>query len=245
MAHRETVLCELFGGSPPLGLDCGRFLDLDPAGGRIASACTLKGLARMGLRAAAVTARDMFYGVDFIRRIADSTGIVFVCANILWEDSGSSVFPAWETLPLDNLTLAVTALAQCQAGRRFPGLGTWATVPPDSVLEDVRGTIPEGADLVVLLTDMDEESLGGLLPRFPEVDIVLTSSRKVHSKSPFKIGGVHVVHPRPDGGSVEVVVIPRSSVRGCSAIGYLSRPLGTQIAPNPETDAWLRRCLRR
>lgn len=242
LARRAALLKKLYDDNTLTGFDCGGYLDLDPAGGRNASICTLVGLARMGLEAAAVTSRDMFYGVDFLKTAADSAQVDLVCSNIIWQDTGARLFNSWVTYPIGDLQVAVTAIAHHQPGRRFPGLGTWTTVPPDSVIGSLRGSVPHGADLVILLTDLSEAVLRELLVEFPEIDVTLTSSRQVYNDSPFKVENCTVFHPRPNGGALEGFIFHNSKTSN-SGLNFFSHPLTRRVTPDRDMNKWVQSCL--
>jgi len=244
MSPRVTLMKSLFGEQHPIALDCGGVLDLDPLAGRIRSECTIRALGMLGLRAAFVGVRDLFYGERFLRNIADSAGVKLVCANVLNSADGLPMFALWDIQESQGLRIAITGMAQCLEGQQFPGYDTWALTSPDSVIAEVRNSIPEDADLIVLLTDMSERTLGEFLPSFPEVDIVFTSSRMIVHPSPFLIGEATVINPRPDGGFIDVVHLPKNWKRG-EAVVFESHPLHNRLPADETMDLWLKDCLAR
>ena len=243
LARRASLIRDRFKGIEIIGLDCGGFLDLDPAGGRTASACTMAGLSHLQLKVCGVTARDMFYGNDFIVSSAETSGVALVCSNIVNCATGENLFERWVILEAGGFVSGITGIARHQPGRRFPGLGTWTTIPLDSILVDLRNSIPAGVDIVVLLTDLGEEELRDFLPLMPEFNLVFSSSRDIKTESPFSIGSATVIHPRPNGGAVDGIVVPIRS-RNLSASTYFSYPLKMQVSPDPEVEAWLKDCLK-
>ncbi len=238
LATRFKLVHELFPERIPTGLDCGGILDLDPDGGKFASRCAFFGLARQGLRVLGVTPRDLFYGIDFLKLIADSAGIQLVSGNLVVPESGRRIFKSWVTIEIDDVRLAVTSLVNYQAGRRFTAPIGWTRIAPETVLGEILDNIPDGSDYIILLTDMSEDDLRELLPRYPQFDLALTSSRKFRSGSSFTLGKTLVAHPGTDGQSLNWVVFHPDS-----PAEFLSRPLPVKAGEDPETARWLKDCL--
>lgn len=202
--RRESLLRAHFGESFPFGIDCGAFLDLDPEGGMARSRCTLVLLARQGLKVAGVSARDLYYGPEFLLKASAQAGVILVSANIV--QSGKPLLPAWTTLQIDSTIIALTSIAE-----RIPALaapGGITCLSPDSALSALRSSRPK-ADLYCLLTDLDEATLRRALGGVQFVDIVITSNRQLVTATPFKIGNTTVLHPDPDGRQLEWLRIPR------------------------------------
>jgi len=242
IAPRAALMKRLFPTGFPLGLDCGGYLDLDPEGGQSRSLCSLIGLRQQGLEVIFAGARDLFYGENYLKRTADSAGVVLVCANIVREPGGESLFDHWRVVERDGWCIAVTGVAEYLEGQRFPGVECWRVVPPDSTVGELRRTQPPDADLVVLLTEMNEKSLQAFLPEFPEAELVFTSNRLIKQPSPFWVGSSLVIHPQPDGGFIDVVKIP-PGWSGKDSIVFESHILKADTPPDAATLKWMRKCL--
>ena len=240
LATRFKLVSELFPERIPTGLDCGGILDLDPEGGKFASRCAFLGLARQGLRVLGVTPRDLFYGIDFLKSIADSAGIQLVSGNLTVPKSGKRIFRSWITIEIGDVRLAITSLVNYQAGRRFTAPIGWTRSAPETVLGEILDNIPDGSDYIILLTDMSEDDLRKLLPRYPQFDLAVTSSRKFRSGSSFTLGKTLVAHPGTDGQSLNWVVFHPDS-----PAEFLSQPLPVKAGEDSETAQWLKDCLGR
>ncbi len=244
LARRASVLEKMFSGDKILGLDCGGLLDLDPEGGRLRSLCTIKGLQRQGLQIIGVETRDLFYGVDFIGKIADSLGIELICANIVQDRTREPVFEPYAKIDFNGWDINLAGLAEHVKGLRIPGVGTWITLPADSALDALKAALIEPSDLNILLTDMSEQSLRRVLPKLPQIQIVFTSSRKIITPSPFWIDSIMVVRPMMDGGAVNGVKLPPGWNRTVD-FRYLDVPLNRSIDKNEAAEEWLMDCLGR
>ena len=240
--RRQTLLTNRYNNVDYFSLDCGGFQDLDPDGGKQASLCTILGLKKMGLKAVFVGMRDLFYGEKFLRSLSDSAGVPLISANLIDNKTGITRFLPWFEIEFSDKILAITGFAEHLSERRFPGPGNINTVAPDSVLNKIRQTIPEKADVVIMLTDMSESNLQSFLPLFSELDIVFTSSRKIDSISPFEIAGITVVKPMRDGGSLDGVVISSPS-NGEIQTRVIKEVLKERVKPDPGTKKWLNECL--
>jgi len=244
IARRATLMQKLFSQKQPLGMDCGQFLDIDPNGGRMRSACAILALRRMGTEVALVATRDLYYGVDFISEIADSADMKLLCANILHSETKQLIFPMWVELNRDGCHIAITGLTWHFPHRRIPGMDSWITIPPDSALIQLRNTVPFTADLTILLTDMSESELNEFIPMFPELDIVFTSSRRVYTPSPIALGSTSIIRPQPDGAFLEGISVLFDS-NSVSKISFFSHPLNKLITADKDYVLWLENCQKR
>jgi len=244
IARRATLMRQLFQNNQPLGVDCGQLLDLDPEGGRMRSACAILSLGRLGTEVSLVATRDLFYGVDFIKDVADSADIDLVCANIIDGSTGKTIFPKWIELEYRDVTLAFTGLTQHFPHKRIPGMDSWMTAPIDSALKYIKASIPSNAERIILLTDMSESELNELIPTFPELDIVFTSSRRVYTPSPIVVNSTLIVRPQPDGSFLEGIVIPISE-KTTTSNRFITHPLNASIASDIEFEGWLENCQKR
>ncbi len=241
LARRATLMRQLYGNRVPLGVDCGQLLDLDPEGGKMRSVCAILSLGRMGTEVSLVSKRDLYYGVDFIKHVADSADISLVCANIVDSISEELIFTRWVELEHEDVKIAFTGLTQHFPHRRIPGMDSWVTVPTDSAIVQIKKTVPQSADLVILLTDMSESELSKLIPSFPTLDIVLTSSRRVYSPSPIAVNSTLIIRPQPDGSSLEGVMLPIDVVRIASCRVFIY-PINASISSDDEFEKWLKKC---
>ena len=98
LSQRIVMSNERFPNQMLSGLDCGAILDLDPEMGRFTSRCTIFGLAKLGLKVIGVTPRDLFYGVEFLKSIADSAGVQLVSANLFDAETDELIFKPWAVL---------------------------------------------------------------------------------------------------------------------------------------------------
>jgi len=240
LGRYAALLQKELGTENPVGLDCGRILDLDFEGGRERSRCTIFGLARTGLKVIGVAPRDLFYGVDFLRQTADSAEIELVSANLIDAETNLPLFGKWTTVSANGIKLAVTSLVSYQPGRRYTLPIGWTAVSPDSVIDDLIEQKPAGADYTILLTDMAESELQVFITSHPQFDLAFTSSRKVSTPSPFYIGACMVARPEADGRFLSWIEFKEDR-----KIEFFSRPLSNNLSEDKETTKWLRKCLGR
>ncbi len=236
----------------PVGLDCGRLLDLNPEGGKFSSRCTLFGLGNLGLKVMGPTPRDLFYGIDFLRNTADSAGVNLVSANLIDGESDSLLFPQWKLITAESIShrevkLAITSLITYHPGQEYiAGLRMWMVEHPDSVIAGLFAAAPD-ADIYILTTDMSEQLLRSFLVENTSFNIVLTSSRQVYTPSPFQIESTFVANPSADGKSVDGITIQLDKQTDQLSDNYqwFSYPLNRQLTEDEATKQWLDNCLGR
>lgn len=240
--RRATVVRELVGAAPYVGVDCGAILDLDPEGGRTRSHCSIAGLARQGLKVIGATSRDLFYGPNFLRDAAHHAGVTVVSANLtVFARPATRLFDEWAHFELQGAQIAVTSLCAPAPARTGGQPESWTAVTPDSLLPSLQASIPPHAACVVLLTDLDEAALRRLLNQSDLFDVAVTSSRQTFTATPFRVGRCVVIHPEADGRSVDALVIPRS---GRAAEGrHIRLPVTLRAPADAATADWLKECL--
>ena len=202
------------------------------------SRCSLKGLARQGLKIVGVAGRDLYYGRSFLDEAASSASVQLTSANIIGTN-GKAVYPLWLSIEVKGVEVAVASLAETLPRQAAPGSLT--TSPPDSVIATLEQTIPPNAKLRVLLTDLAEAPLRTLLNQTSLFDVALTSSRQIYTATPFMVGSCVVIHPEPDGRSLEAFIIP-PDLR-VAAGWMLRRPIERTTPEDPQFTNWLNDCL--
>ena len=238
--RRATVMKEIFSDYMPVSVDCGGILDLDPEGGMNASRCTFFGLAQMGLKVLGVMPRDMFYGIEFLKSTADSSGVTLVSGNIIEAATEEPLFEIWATVSSGNKRFAVASLANYQQGRKYVAPIGWTITHQDSVIQHLAATIPQNIDYTILLTNMGEGSIREFIGKYPYFNLVLTSSRQFYTESHFLLEEILVAHPKPDGQSIDWVVFHNDTPPR-----FKTRLLPQSIKVNPKTNEWLHDCLGR
>lgn len=240
LSRRVTAMEQRFTDEYPLGIDCGGILDLDPEWGQRKSSCLLHGMARLGLKIMGVSKRDLFYGTNYIRSMADSAGIKLISANIFIDDS--LIFEKWASIPYKGHNLAFTSLVDHDPENRAAILGSWYSAPVDSTLHRLSSELPDAADIIILLTDISETELKTLLEKWTFFDVVFTSSRQFYARSPLQFGETMVVQPGRDGRSIDGIVATFNN-SGDNEIAFFTIPLTRNIRINDETVNWVDTCL--
>lgn len=240
LGRHAEMMSEIFPGQAPVGLDCGAILDLDWEGGELRSRCAIHGMARLGLKVIGVVPRDLFYGVDFLRSIADSAHITLVSANLIAASTNQLLFKPWTTISIENTNLFVTSLANYQPDRRYNIPVGWTRCSPDSVIGELIASIPPEIDYTVLLTDMSENDLRCFLTDYTVFDLALTSSRLVYTESPFKVCNTYVANPEADGRFISWIELEDEK-----PVKFQKVPLHNKARQNPVIMKWLEECLGR
>lgn len=240
--RRTTLLKQSLGDSPYFALDCGGILDLDPDGGTARSKCTISGLAREGLKAIAVSSRDLFYGTKFLEKVAEESRVKLLSLNLVaTTDHRRNLFVPWMSIEANGKKVLVTGLTLPVPIRSGVEQGSWVALSPDSILTKVDTSKIADASLVILLTDLDEASLRRFLLNTSVFDIAITSSQQVYSATPFRVGDCLVLHPDNDGRSFEAISIPADGDVFSSRL--LHQPITRTTASDPTTAAFLKECL--
>lgn len=242
LARRQTALQSLDSTIHWVGLDAGGFLDLDPEGGKTRSLCAFEILAKQGHRVFGVTARDLFYGIDFLQNAFLRFQLRAVSANIVAAPQTEPLFPPWDTLIVDGLTLAVTSLSLPPTySGDSPG---WKVEAPEKVISRLIDLSPHSAQVRILLTDADEATLREWGDAIECFHLVISSSRYIYTQTPFTIGKTWVVKPQMEGRALDGMILTWERGR-LQILQHFSVPLGSHWPPDRDTERRLSRCFER
>ena len=141
---------------------------------------------RLGYLAANVTDREIAMGVDEFQKLAAAASFPLISANIIYQDDGSSVFPATaeRTLPPQSwrgdkpLKLGIVGLTRENPAflRRTEDGRKVVVASPVQAAAGVVPQLRERSDVVILLARMGTRELNRVLAQVPGIDIVLAGN---------------------------------------------------------------------
>ncbi len=226
-AHPHTVL-----------IDAGN-LFADPAGDAVEqSRFVAEQTAKMGYSVVGVGPYEIGHGVDAVRRIAASTGMEFVSANLA-DASGDLLFAPYEIVEKNGVRIAVTsvydpALATAPYDAKVSGLQAL------SPLETLRNWLPElnaKADVVVVLSNLNGSGGVELLRALGDtpahrIDFVIEGLAERQYPNPRQFGASRMLAANARGkylGQVSLVVSGSEIVDVMNEV----HPLDTKLAEEP------------
>lgn len=169
----------------------------------------MKAMAAMKYAAANVGEQDLLLSLDYLRYVADFTGVPVISANIV-NPAGAPIFQQYVlrtvTVSSRTITLGVVGIISPEFK------ATIESVNPEIVVEDYNpvlkrlvGRLRPQVDLLVLLAHASSEEAGAIAQDFPQFDLVIAGHSGDDPMSvPQMEGNVPVVFAGTNGMHVGV-----------------------------------------
>ncbi|RJP69616.1 MAG: hypothetical protein C4532_10750 [Candidatus Abyssobacteria bacterium SURF_17] len=139
----------------------------------------MKGMAEMGYDAVNVGEQDLLLGLDYVKYVADFTGVPFVSANIV-DAEGKLVFQEYAR---SEIAVGRTKLVSIAVGIISPSFKEEieninpgiSFVEYEATLKRLIPQLRKKADLLVVLAHMNEDEAALLAERLPQIDLIIVS----------------------------------------------------------------------
>lgn len=183
--------------------------------GKIVEACNAS-----GLDAACVGPLDFAEGLDALLRIHRNGKHDLVCANLVWERSGTPVLKPYTVIEKEGLSIGVFGLLDPASPLQGLGSGSQgARVRVEPLFETAAKAAAQlrkrGCRVVVALSAVDPKRIRVLAKRVPEVDIFIGGDPTDKLMIPYRVGSTLVAGSSQLGkyvGHVEVSAEARGRV---------------------------------
>ncbi len=136
-------------------------------------------MAQMGYVALNVGARDLTVGVDVLKAKAKAHGIALVSANLVDAKTRKPAFEPWIVRPLGKIKVGIFGLVTSSPVARKArfddqGLAIEAMIP--AARAAVAALRSEGADVIIVLSQLARKEIDALGDEVPQIDLVLGST---------------------------------------------------------------------
>jgi len=155
------------------------------------SKINLKAMELMGYDCIAVGNDEFNFGREFLKDAIDKTNIPFVSANIEWNKILASVIKK-----VADINIGITAVTSISAEKKTGGLNLNEIRP--AVKKEVLKLRKQGADIVILISNLTEDEDLALIKENPGIDILISNSRGKEQSSDTP-GSVLVLRPAWQG----------------------------------------------
>ena len=154
----------------------------------------LRAMEKMGYRAVAVGEYDLYLGEENIRRLAGSTGIRFLSANVL-KGKGKPVFDPFVIVDIGTTRVGVFGLTSRAIDHRLmeerlPGV--WVE-DPMAAAERLVPELSGKCDLVIALTHIGHPRDRELAQRVEGIDVIVGGRTRTWLKNPAQVGETLIV----------------------------------------------------
>ncbi|HER44196.1 MAG TPA: bifunctional metallophosphatase/5'-nucleotidase [Candidatus Eisenbacteria bacterium] len=162
-------------------LDAGDALSLDLSYSQDEAELTWDALALMGTDAFTPGEIDFIYGLPYLKRAAERTGLDMIAANIVDAETGRPVFGSPYKIVEIEGGLRVGIVGVLDDAIRFPGYIDQSPFRIESVDKTLESLLPElkrEADFLILLSHLGRERSIALASRIPDFDLVIVGHGK-------------------------------------------------------------------
>lgn len=139
----------------------------------------MKAMAEMGYAAVNVGEQDLLLGLDYVKYVADFTGVPLVSANIVDTD-GRPVFPEYvrneTSVGGSKLVSIAVGLISPSFKDEIESINPYIAVEEyDATLAELIPRLRDRADLLIVLAHMSEDEAASIAESFPEIDLIIAS----------------------------------------------------------------------
>ena len=192
------------------------------------AAFQLDGMKKMGTAAVAVGARDLAYGVDFLREQARVAGAPVVCANLFQNTTGKPAFEPWRLERVGKVTVGVFALFHPRSDLGPSAEGLRVADPTATAVKTAALLRSKGATVIVLLSQLGLEESQALASAVPGIDVVIAARSSPMVEDGRPIGKDMVLSGGQNGWYIGVTHAT------LDARGRMTAVVGKSIALGPE-----------
>lgn len=213
LARRAAFLDSVRAVRPSvLVLDAGGFFPVTDDE-RDAGPYMLQSMARMGTQAAGVGAGELRFGYAFVREHARAAGVPLVCANLLRFGGEEPAFEASRLLTVGRIRVGVFGLMPEQADLG-PARDSLSVRSPEAAARTTIAALrAQGAQLVVLLSQLGRAGTDSLAVHVPGIDLVVAGGGVPVLPSGVSSGGAMALYAGAQGWQVGVADV-RFDTRG-------------------------------
>ncbi|MDF1553749.1 MAG: multiheme c-type cytochrome [Deferrisomatales bacterium] len=202
----------------------------------------------MGCDALNVGAYDLSLGIDYLLTLRKTAHFPLLSAN-LTDRNGTLLFDPYLIRTIDGVRVGIFGLLDTQLKLdKIPGGDALRVSEPEAVAAEITARLKqEGAEFIVLLTNMEGRPLRGLTQSHLPIDLIVGSDKRNQISLPMVTQDTFVTHLDRGGRSVghlEVEPLPKATGttgRGESIRGRLFRhqfvQLRLDIPDDPRVEA--------
>ncbi len=159
----------------------------------------------MGYQNICVSSTDLGAGPAFLKKL-DYSGSLFLSANVL-DESGKAIFEPGRLYTVKGIKIGVIALTDRSPTTTLSKGESTIVADTISSLQKIWNATKKNADLIILLTSLDQRSIKRLVKKFPDIDLVISSGLGIPTYSPFKADKTLIVSTHPKGKSVGLIAL--------------------------------------
>lgn len=240
LARKSTFLDSVRTKHPNvLVLDAGGFFPATEDE-REAAPFMLAAMARQRTAAAGVGVNELRYGYAYVREHAKAAGVPLVSANLRRFENGQPAFESWRMIEAGGVRVGVFGLLS-QSAELGPARDSLRIDDPtESARNAVEALRKDGAEFVVLLSQLGKVDSESLVTHVPGIDLVVGGGGVPVLPSGLEIGGTVAVYGGTQGWQVGVADVRLTKERRVLDVAAHTVVLGPEVRNQPDMERSVR-----
>ncbi|MCB0404177.1 MAG: hypothetical protein KDD51_05280 [Bdellovibrionales bacterium] len=147
----------------------------------------VKAMNQLGVQAASISAEDTALGFKRLQELANEAQFPILSANLLDKSTHQPILKAYEIFKFEEgYTIAVTAVTQKSKLGMPIDKGVEIQDPSEALRPLMNGTF-KGANLIVVLSDLNDTARDALVKEYPDINIVLGGLGNVGNHRAYQV----------------------------------------------------------
>jgi len=215
-------------------LDCGAVFDSQSGEN---AELHLKAMERMGYDALNLGSPELHFGKEFLERTHSHVSFPYIASNLLYGGSRLPWTREYIIKEVGGIKVAILGILDPDDLKNIPNQGDakgFEVIPPEAALDRLLPEVRGKADLVILLSQLDEVKNRALVEAARGIDVVVSSGRSsILYKEPPE-NTVVILHTGSEGMTMGLVTITLDDKRALSVSEKRDVPLNRSVPDNEE-----------
>jgi len=201
--------------------------------GNLLADLILSSFSKMGCDAINIGAYDLSLGVDYLRKKEKSAKFAFLSGNIL-DKHDKNIFTPSIIKTVNGIKVGILGLCDNKLKLdKIPGGNKFKVANPMEKAEEISARLKkEGADYIVLLTNMNIRACRRIAQREMPIDLIIGSSKKNRISLPILVQETYIAHVERGGKSVGRLDVSFLGSAGAEALPAAVRFKGKTVGEN-------------
>jgi len=201
--------------------------------GKLLADLIISSFNKMGCDAINIGAYDLSLGVDYLRKKEKSAKFTFLSGNIL-DKHDKNIFTPSIIKTVNGVKVGILGLCDDKLKlAKIPGGNKFKVVDPIVKAKEISARLKqEGADYVVLLTNLNTRYCRRIAQRGMAIDLIIGSSKKSRISLPILVQETYIAHVERGGKSVGRLDVSFLGPAGVEALPAALRYKGKTVGEN-------------
>ncbi len=201
--------------------------------GKLLADLIISSFSKMGCDAVNIGAYDLSLGVDYLRKKERKAKFTFLSGNIL-DKHNKNIFTPSIIKTVNGVKVGILGLCGNKLKiDKIPGGNKFKVASPMEKAEEISARLKkEGAEYVVLLTNLNNRYCRRIAQRGMPIDLIIGSSKRSRISLPILVQDTYIVHVERGGKSVGRLDVSFLGPAGVEALPAALRYKGKTVGEN-------------